>query len=51
MWEYLRIQISNQSIAKSDSAVDELGRQNWELVSVVEAGSSYLHLYFKRQRK
>ena len=47
-WEYVRIQSSVQSIKTLDDAVDELGRQGWELVSAVDAGSSYVHLWFKR---
>lgn len=50
-WEYLRLQVSTQSIKDTDAQLDELGRQGWELVSTVEAAQSYIHMWFKRLRK
>lgn len=50
-WDYLRLQVSIQSIKEIDDQVGAAGRDGWELVSVVEAGNSYLHMWFKRPRK
>lgn len=49
-WEYLRVQVESHKIKNSDETVSELGRQGWELVSVVEAGNSWIHFWFKRAR-
>jgi hypothetical protein len=49
-WEYLRVQVSVSQIKNSDETLAELGRQGWELSGVVEASSSYIHFWFKRQR-
>lgn len=50
-WEYLRMQVSIHSVATCDEQVDQAGRDGWELVAVVEAGNSYLHMWFKRRAK
>jgi hypothetical protein len=49
-WEYIRVQVGSHEIVKSDEQVAELGRQGWELVSVIEAGGSYIHMWFRRPR-
>jgi hypothetical protein len=49
-WEYLRVQVGIQEIVKSDEQVAQLGREGWELVAVAEAGSTYIHMWFKRQK-
>jgi hypothetical protein len=46
-WEYIRIQVSANSIKTIDDAVDELGRKGWELAGVV-CTQSFVHLWFKR---
>lgn len=47
-WEYLRLQVESHKIKTSDDSLRELGLQGWELTSVVEAGGSYIHMWFKR---
>jgi len=49
-WEYVRIQFDSNKIKDSDAAVDELGREGWELVSAVFT-NTYLHLWFKRPKR
>ncbi len=49
-WEYLRVQVESQKIKSSDETISELGRQGWELTGVVEAASSWIHLWFKRPK-
>lgn len=49
-WEYLRVQVSVSEIRKLDDELMRLGAQGWELAGVVEASSSYLHLFFKRPK-
>ncbi|MCC7478370.1 hypothetical protein IT575_07895 [bacterium] len=49
-WEYLRVQVSVSEIRKIDDELAGLGSQGWELTAAVEAGSSYLHLFFKRPK-
>jgi len=34
-WEYMRIQCKSDAIKSVDETVDQLGREGWELVSVV----------------
>ena len=46
-WEYVRIQVSSNSIKTIDDAVDELGRKGWELTGVVYT-QTFVHLWFKR---
>jgi hypothetical protein len=49
--EYLRLQVSIQSIKDSDPQLEAAGNDGCELIAVVEAGSSYFHLWFKRRRR
>ena len=48
-WEYLRTQIDANKIKESDAALEEFGRQGWELVST-EFTNSWVHFWFKRPR-
>ncbi len=50
VWEYLRVQVSVSEIKKIDEELPRLGAMGWELTGVVEAGQSYLHLFFKRPK-
>jgi len=48
-WEYLRTQIDANKIKESDSALEEFGRQGWELVSVIFT-NTWVHFWLKRPR-
>jgi len=47
-WEYIRTQVNCNSIKDSDAAVEQLGREGWEMVSAVYT-QSYVHFWFKRE--
>ncbi len=52
-WEYMRIQSNIDAVKSVDETVDQLGRDGWELVSVVCTTNhinfvSYIHMWFKR---
>ena len=47
-WEYLRLQVENSKIKSCDESLRELGLQGWELTGIVESGSTYIHMWFKR---
>lgn len=47
-WEYIRMQIGSNGIRDSDLAVEQLGREGWELVSTVFT-QSHVHFWFKRE--
>jgi len=49
-WEYARTQISANEISKSDAAIEQLGREGWELVNAVFT-NSYVHFWFKREAR
>jgi hypothetical protein len=49
-WEYIRTQVSANEISKSDAAIEQLGREGWELVNTVFT-SSYVHFWFKREAR
>lgn len=46
-WEYVRTQVEAHKIKDSDGAIEQLGRQGWEMVDVVYT-QSYVHFWFKR---
>jgi hypothetical protein len=47
-WEYVRMQIGANSIRDSDLAIEQLGREGWELVSTAYT-QSHVHFWFKRE--
>jgi hypothetical protein len=49
-WEYLRLQADVHDIRASDVEAEQLGKDGWELVAVVESAGSYIHMWFKRPR-
>ena len=49
-WEYVRTQISCNEISKSDAAIEQLGREGWELVNAVYT-QTYVHFWFKREAR
>lgn len=49
-WEYVRTQVSCNSISDSDAAIEQLGREGWELVTAVFT-STYVHFWFKREAR
>ena len=46
-WAYMRTQIDVNKIKDSDGALEEFGRQGWELIDVVYT-QTYVHFWFKR---
>lgn len=49
-WEYIRTQIGCNSIKDSDSTIEQLGREGWELVDVVYT-NSFVHFWLKREAR
>ena len=49
-WEYVRTQVGCNSIKDSDTAIEQLGREGWELVDVVYT-DSYVHFWLKREAR
>ena len=47
-WEYLRMQVENSKISKSDESLADLGGDGWELTDVIEAGGMYINMWFRR---
>ena len=49
-WEYVRTQIDCNKIKDSDAAIEQLGREGWELVDVVYT-DSFVHFWLKREAR
>ena len=48
VFEYLRVQVDDDAIKRTDELLAQLGREGWEMTGAVTT-QTYLHLWFKRR--